>query len=133
MTSRMNTKMGAASLTAAYTHIGRPIERVQSDSEHIHNAASWAYQVDIALDAMAASEDDRKLLIKYEDICCDPVKSKSRLLRFLDIQETSSGNSITIDSDRLNSKAYSHQDAAAVWDICGNAANRVGYQRHAPE
>ena len=64
MTSRMNTQMGAACLKAAYVHIGRPLERLKLDSEHIHNAASWAYQVDVALDAIAVSEDNRKLLIE---------------------------------------------------------------------
>lgn len=128
MTSRMNTRMGAASLTAAYAHIGRPIEHLNVDSRHIHNAASWAHQVDMALDALGILEDNRALLIKYEDICSNLDKLKSLLQRFLDIKAVSPEHFVTIESDRLNSQAYSHQDAAVVWDICGKAAGRVGYQ-----
>jgi hypothetical protein len=129
MTSRMNTRMGAASLTAAYAHIGRAVELIDTDSAQIHNAASWAHQVDMALDALEQlPENSQKLLIKYEDICSNPKQAETILSGFLSIDAASSNPAVTIDSERMNSQADSHPDAPAVWDICQNVASRIGYQ-----
>jgi len=128
MTSRMDSELGRSCLTAAYTHIGRPIAQIETDPTHIHNAASWVYQVEIALNALENSNDTpHAITVKYEDLCHAPAKIQKRLSQLLATQPPEGDVGLRIDLDRLNNKKTDDKEAVEVWNICGPQANRLGY------
>jgi hypothetical protein len=129
MTSRLGNRIGAAALPAAYEHIGRSAEQIQSDPVHVHNAASWVYQVDSALNALDEIVDSNcKHLIKFESLCNETANTMEDLKQFLDVKATMARQQIDIDIDRLKLGSQNKNDAAEVWNICGNLATKLGYQ-----
>jgi len=130
MTSRTDTELGQVCLTRAYDFIGRPVAKIGDDETHIHNAASWAFQVSLAVRALEDIKDEsRTLLVKYEAICDDPTACRDDIRQFLGMDAARSPQGLQIDTARRNENAVDPEQAAAVWDICGEQAIRLGYGR----
>ena len=129
MTSRLDNQVGAVALPAAYAHIGRSAEQMQSDPVHVRNAASWVYQVDIALNALDEIVDSNcKHLIKFENLCNETANTMEDLKQFLGVKATLVRQQIDIDTDRLKTGSHNKNYAAEVWNICENLATKLGYQ-----
>ncbi len=82
MTSRLDNLIGQAALPAAYRHLGRDLEAMASDDVHIHNAVSWLFQVQIALESIDTLPESRRLLLHFEDICAAPAAARRRCSAF---------------------------------------------------
>ncbi len=130
MTSRLDNPIGAVALPAAYDYIGRSRGKIGTDPIHIHNAASWAYQVDIALSALETISDaNRNYLIKFENLCDNPAATLEELNCFLGLNNAFANTHVSIDRDRLKQEINDPEQAVQVWNICGDIAKRLGYER----
>ncbi len=143
MTSRLDNPIGAVALPAAYDYIGRSQKKMGTDPIHIHNAASWVYQVDIALSALETiSDTNRNCLIKFENLCDDPAVTLEELKCFLGLKRALfeqlkyfvglnnafASTHISIDKERLKREVNDPEQAAQVWGICGDIAKRLDYK-----
>lgn len=131
MTSRLDSQLGQAVLSAAYKHHGRPWSKVETDTVAIHNAISWAFQANIAATTLETQVEERyQISLRYEDLCTDPIAAQRTLQKFLGLtpnQTEETRMPLKIDPARRNDQSRTHPDAQAVWDICANQAQRLGY------
>lgn len=127
MTSRLASPIGKESLKAAYTHIKRPLELLETDQAHIWNAASWAHQADVVKAAVSGPASSRHICVRFEDICADPHTVAKRICAFLEVPVDRIAGLPTVDPDRLSAQTWDDKAAAEVWDICHVQAAQLGY------
>lgn len=130
VTSRANNPVGKAVLQAAYKNIGWQQHRIATDPNYLHNAASWHYQVSGAC-RFGRDElgPERYFEVKYEDICRDPAGVLKALSSFLKIQGPPKALDLNIDPERRRSWSTPDPRADEVWEVCGELAMGLGYQR----
>lgn len=131
MTSRLGNPIGNAALPAAYMYCGLSVETIEQNPAHIHNAASWAYQVNLTTTALGKGDVlDRTLLVKFEALCENPAASAIQIADFLDVELPNGESCLDIDEERLKAPEIDRLAADEVWKICGVVAARLGYQNH---
>lgn len=129
VTSRLGHSIGNAALPAAYKYCGFSAQAIQHDPVHMHNAASWAYQVNLAATALKmGGAAERTLLVKFEDLCESPTATVIQISEFLGIDLSDGKYAPDIDADRLKTDKIDSHAAAEVWKICGSVAKQFGYR-----
>lgn len=129
VTSRTNLAIGKAALGSAYDFLGRERALMESDPQHIKNAASWAFQADIMLRFFAQSAlKQPHLTLTYEDMCNKPDEIAERLSNYLGLPP--SPNALfPIDRARATGAEIDPDEAQDVWDICAVQARQFGYSQ----
>ena len=133
ITSRAGNPVGKSVLEAAYSRLGWDQKRISSDPDYLRNAASWLYQVSEA--ARYGREElgpGRYLEIRYEDICADPGAVQKSLAEFLGIDRGPQPLDIEINPSRRREWEPPDSRADEIWDICGEAAMKLGYKPPEP-
>lgn len=123
MTSRMDNPVGAATLTAAYQAIGR-LRYPADDPDHVRNAISWRFQVQMAR-GISAAMGDRCLEIRYEDLCSRPQEIADQISTFLGLP--TSPVKLSVDPHRMRTWSAGDPRVEEVWAICGEVAGWYGY------
>lgn len=127
VSSRLGNAVGDIVLPKAYEYAGLPFDP-NNQQEHINNAVSWYYQLSKVTDHFAQHVNQSDLLtIKYEDILVNHQVVLDSLCRFLALPKTKESK-LVVDLTRANQDIKSHQQAKEVWQICGQLANRFGYE-----
>jgi len=127
MTSRLDNPVGRVVLPAAYLACGLDLARMEDDEPYIHNAVTWAYQIDMVLAAWRAmSSPERRLQLRYEEVCAAPAKAQRQLSDFLGGVAATAG-SPAIDCSRIGDTRIDAR-AERVRAICGRLAGELGYE-----
>jgi hypothetical protein len=130
LTSRLGNRVGNVALSAAYEFSGRDTKLITTDEAFLHNAYSWNFQVTRVLhyarDVLSGSQ---YLEVKYEDVCRRPDRVFETLQFYLGCVDRNGPTSVLVDPSR--SGVWDPRDARvrAIWDICGETAERLGYTR----
>ena len=127
-TSRPEDPIGQLVLPAAYRFLGLDPAEIAGDSSVIHNAATWAYQVGIALAAGARAGS--QLILPYETLCAAPDEAAQTLAAFIGQGGAPAAPGPRIDPDRQGGTIPEGPEADRVWSLCGELARGLGYQRH---
>jgi hypothetical protein len=128
MTSRPNNAVGRAVLRAAYSELGWPFERMETDDSYLRNAASWVFQVErVASFGRSELGSAQYLEVRYEDICQDPGQVLDQVAEFTGTIVPN--NCRPPEIDRSRSRQWTPPDPRAdeVWSICGTTASQIGY------
>jgi hypothetical protein len=74
VTSRMDSAVGRAALTASYIHCGLDPMTIASDPIEVHNACALAYQIELLMDFVDDLKGDaaRVFITFFEDLVRDP-------------------------------------------------------------
>lgn len=129
MTSRTDNLVGRAVLKAAYKHVGLEPAEIAHDEAYIHNARSWVFQIDTAMGfARSHLTDLQYLEVRYEDLCLEPKKIQNTILEFLDIG-LRLDDIPSIDYERTHYFELNDPRVVEVWELCKNAAEKLGYER----
>jgi hypothetical protein len=115
LTSRLGNPVGDVALPAAYAFCGRPPDRIATDEPYLHNAYAWNYQV--------------TRVLKYEDVCRDPVGALDAVRSCLDCVERRGTTSVVVDLARTGASERDDPRVQTIWDICGRTAELLGYRR----
>jgi hypothetical protein len=127
MTSRLDNPVGRAVLPAAYVACGLDPARMEDDEPYIHNAVTWAYQIEGVLAALRAmSSPERRLQLRYEEVCATPDKAQRQLSDFLGGVAPTAGPP-AIDCSRIGDTRIDAR-AERVRAICGRLASELGYE-----
>jgi len=131
MTSRPGNLVGKSVLQAAYRELGWSEDKIATDPDYLHNAASWLYQVS-AVSRYGADVlgTERYLEVHYEDLCSNPAEVIGSIVSFLGIQLTVKTERIEIDQKRLRSWTPPDPRSNEVWEICGRVAKNLGYDEY---
>ena len=127
VTSRLNHNIGAATLRAAYRWLNWDRDP-HNDADHIHNAASWVYQLDQVVQFGKSLGAQRYLEIKYEDLCTRPQAISDRIAAFLGKPTVSTGLTQIIDHTRRHTWTQDDERLPEVWSICETTATALGYR-----
>lgn len=127
VTSRTDSRLGQAALSAAYRAHGLDPDMIDRDEPYIHNALSWDFQLRTAMDALK-SAGDRLLVVRYEDLCADPDGVQTRIAGFLGLTAPPPAQAALIDLRRTNEVAAFDSRAQRVWSICSETAEALGYE-----
>jgi len=130
MTSRLDNPVGKAVLPASYNMIGRDPELIKEDPPHIHNAASWVFQVENAQRAFKTLRDKTRLFeIRFEALVENPNQALKDIHQFLDLSHAQFKSVDNVDRNRAQNTIYIKEDVNDVWRICSQLARRLGYER----
>lgn len=129
VTSRKNNPVGLQVLTAAYRQYGRDLASMEQDGAHIHNAITWRYQIENVQALLGGHDPARVLVMRYEDLCATPHECQGRLREFLGLPPGRSKLQPAIDEKRLGSEPPDEAVRAEIWQLCGEAAAALGYER----
>ena len=133
MTSRLNNPIGAVVLPAAYRYSNRDVARMATDEPYLHNACSWNFQVTrVARYARAALGESRYLEVAYEDLCAEPSRVVAAVYSFLGCAADARETAIPVDLSRASAWDSHDPRADSIWEVCGETATLLGYQRDRP-
>jgi hypothetical protein len=131
MTSRTDNRIGRTVLPAAYRSCGLDPDDIARDEPYIHNAVTWAFQVGAAV-GILRTMNAASLVLRYEDLCADPVQAQATVAQFLGIEVPPHALAPVRDENRMNQIAEFDVRAQRVWHICREAAKALGYEKNAP-
>jgi hypothetical protein len=125
VTSRMDNPVGRVTLAAAYRALGWQSDPARDD-DHLRNAASWRYQLELVSQALRDFAHVPQVQVRYEDLCDDPERAAETCARALGVGARRV--TLTIDGARRRLWADGDPRADVVWRICGDVAGRLGYR-----
>ena len=128
VTSRTDNLVGEKLLDAAYGELGRDRALIYSDKDYLRNAIAWRFQVASAVAFGRALPKGRYCEIRYEDLCDDPGAVAERVAAFIGVETPSTGIP-SIDATRMAEPDWNDPRVEEIWNICGNIARDIGYQR----
>lgn len=127
VTSRLDNPVGKATLQAAYDWLHWH-HKPEEDEEHIHNAASWAFQVSQVTRLGRVLGSGHYLELRYEDLCQNGQDASNQLAEFLDLSPTTTSISQNVDHNRCRRWKSNDRRIDDVWSICRETATLLGYQ-----
>ena len=133
MTSRLNNRIGAVALPAAYRYSNRDVALIATDDPYLHNAYSWNLQVTrVARYARKALGETRYLEVAYEDLCTEPSRVVATVRAFLGCGPGLRETSLPVDFSRTGGWDSGDPRADRIWEVCGDTATLLGYRRDRP-
>ena len=127
VTSRTSSRVGAATLAAAYSWLNWN-RNPEDDEDYIRNAASWVYQVANVTEVGRKLGENRYLEIKYEELCTDSQAVSDTIASFLRLPFATTHIGKSIDHARRRLWSENDQRASEVWSICEQTAVTLGYR-----
>lgn len=127
LTSRMSNPIGRAVLNAAYIYAGLDPKLINKHEEYMHNAISWLYQVNGAIEFTRHHlESDKFIEIHFEDFYRDIRSVIDKLNKFLNL--CVADEIADINNSRIKKWEAMDPRAKIIWDICANTAKKLGYE-----
>ena len=129
MTSRLGNPIGDIVLPAAYDYAGRDRSLISKDETYLHNAYSWNYQVRRVTEFLHGSLNDRSHIeLRYEDVCSAPQEAITNVRAFVGAPADGAPFRLELETARMGMCDTKDSRVSAIWEICGETAEALGYQ-----
>ena len=128
MTSRLGNPVGDVALPSAYRYAGQDPGAISIDESYLHNAYSWNFQVTRVMNyGREVLGTSQYLEMRYENVCTRPDSVLAVIRSFLGCADSRTGASTHVDPARTGAWDAADARAQAIWAICGETAERLGY------
>ena len=130
ITSRMDNPVGQWVLPQAYRYLSLNEQLIEKYGDEINNAISWKFQLDI-INKFAKKQlnENNYLVIKFEELIKNPANVYNTTMNFIGRQfDNLDVPDILINENRALIKNTDLKTESKIWEICGEAAELLGYK-----